>query len=139
MFTSVCINTAIYLPWLYGQCLKNGAVAKRGVVSHVSQAADLHHSGKRADIVINATGLGSLKLGGVEDADVYPARGQTVLVRNEAKLMVTTSGTEDAADEANYIMQRAAGEIFKFHAFRIISLTCRIRRWLYSWRLSSIQ
>jgi D-amino-acid oxidase len=110
-FTSVCINTAIYLPYLLGQCLKNGAIVKRGVVGHVSEAAKLHHSGKRADIVVNATGLSSGKLGGVLDPDVYPARGQIVLVRNEAKLMVTTSGTDDGADEANYIMQRAAGKL----------------------------
>jgi hypothetical protein len=110
-FTSVCINTAIYLPWLLGQCLKNGAIVKRGIVSHVSEAAGLHHSGQKADIVINATGLGSAKLGGVRDKDVYPARGQIVLVRNESKFMVTTSGTDDGSDEATYIMQRAAGTL----------------------------
>jgi D-amino-acid oxidase len=83
-------------------------------VGHVSEAAKLHHTGKRADIVVNATGLNSGTLGGVLDPDVYPARGQIVLVRNEAKLMVTTSGTDDGADEANYIMQRAAGRTESF-------------------------
>ncbi|KAJ9662413.1 D-amino acid oxidase [Coniosporium apollinis] len=108
-FTSVCINTAIYLPWLVGQCLKNGVIVKRGIVKHVAEAAELHHSGKRADIVVNCTGLSARKLGGVEDAAVYPARGQVVVVRNDPKVMASISGTDDGEDEATYIMHRAAG------------------------------
>lgn len=109
-FTSVCINTAIYLPWLAGQCLRNGARIERGIVKHVSDAAALHHSGKRADLVVNCTGLSSLRLGGVEDAKLYPARGQIVVVRNDPKVMTTVSGTDDGSDEATYIMHRAAGK-----------------------------
>ncbi|CAK1358617.1 unnamed protein product [Cercospora beticola] len=109
VFTSVCINTAIYLPWLVSELLKRGSVVKRGILKHISEAANLHHSGKPADLIINATGLSSLKLGGVEDKKVYPARGQIVLVRNEPGFMASTSGTDDGDDEACYIMQRAAG------------------------------
>jgi D-amino-acid oxidase len=108
-FTSVCINTAIYLPYLASQCLKNGAIIKRGIVTHIADAADLHHSGKKADIIINCTGLGAQKLGGVEDKIVYPARGQIVVVRNDPKIMTSVSGTDDGSDETTYIMQRAAG------------------------------
>lgn len=43
------------------------------------------------------------------DSNVYPGRGQIVLVRNEPGLMMTTSGTDDGSDEATYIMQRAVG------------------------------
>ena len=32
-FTSVCINTALYLPWLASQCLKLGIRIRRGIVS----------------------------------------------------------------------------------------------------------
>jgi D-amino-acid oxidase len=109
-FTSVCVNTAIYLPWLLGQCLKNGVICKRGIAKHVSDAADMHSTGKAA-IVINCTGLMSSKLGGVEDEKVYPARGQVVVVRNDPGVMSTTSGTDDGADEATYIMARAAGTL----------------------------
>lgn len=108
-FTSVCFNTAIYLPWLAGQSLKNGAVIKRAVVKHISEAADLHHSGKRAEVVVNACGLGALHMGGVEDKKMYPARGQVVLVRNTNNFMYGSSGTDDGLDEATYIMHRAAG------------------------------
>lgn len=108
-FTSVCINTAMYLQWLVGQCLKNGVVLKRGIISHIREAKTLSHTGKPASIIINTTGLASLKLGGVEDQNMVPARGQIVLVRNELHPMMTTSGTEEGVDEILYTMQRPAG------------------------------
>lgn len=108
-FTSVCINTALYLPWLASQCLKAGAILKRGIAGNVADAATLHHTGRKADLVVNCTGLSSLTLGGVEDRDVYPARGQIVLVRNTINCMASTSGTDDGSEEACYIMHRAAG------------------------------
>ncbi|OTA24441.1 hypothetical protein BTJ68_12858 [Hortaea werneckii EXF-2000] len=108
-FTSVCMNTAIYLPWLASQCLKHGARIRRGVLAHIAEAAHLHHSGHRADLVVNCTGLSSLKLGGVQDPALYPARGQIVLVRNDLNVMASVSGTDDGPDEATYLMHRAAG------------------------------
>ncbi|KAF2838956.1 D-amino acid oxidase [Patellaria atrata CBS 101060] len=108
-FTSVCINTAIYLPWLAGQCLKNGVIIRRGITSHVLDAVSLHHTGSKASIIVNCTGLSSLKLGGVMDNTLYPGRGQIVVVRDEPNVMVSISGTDDGGDEATYVMQRAAG------------------------------
>jgi D-amino-acid oxidase len=108
-FTSVCINTAIYLPWLVGQCVKNGAVFKRAVLKHIAEAATAHHSGQPVDVVVNCTGLSSKTLGGVADEKMYPARGQIVVVRNDAGPMASTSGTDDGPDEAFYTMTRAAG------------------------------
>ncbi|RFU80235.1 d-amino-acid oxidase [Trichoderma arundinaceum] len=108
-FTSVCINTVIYLSWLVGQCAKNGVVFKRAVLSDIREAKALSHTGQPANIIVNATALGSLKLGGVEDSSLTPARGQVVVVRNEFHPMVATSGTDDGPTEMAYIMQRAAG------------------------------
>ncbi|KAM0265140.1 hypothetical protein ACHAQJ_000293 [Trichoderma viride] len=108
-FTSVCINTVIYLSWLVGQCAKNGVVFKRAVLSDIRDAKTLSHTGQPANIIINATALGSFKLGGVEDKTMLPARGQVVVVRNECHPMVATSGTDDGSTEMAYIMQRAAG------------------------------
>ena len=109
-FTSVCINTAIYLPWLVSQCLKNGVIFKRAVFKHIADAAspNIHPSGK-VDLVVNCTGLMASKLGGVEDKSVVPARGQIVVVRNDAGSMINLSGTDDGDDEACYMMTRAAG------------------------------
>jgi D-amino-acid oxidase len=111
-FTSVCINTAVYLPWLVGQCAKRGVRFRRGVLGHISEARGMAAAaaGGVVDVVVNATGLLACRLGGVMDKGVYPARGQIVVVRNEAKgFMPTTSGCDDADDEIVYVMQRALG------------------------------
>jgi D-amino-acid oxidase len=108
-FESVCINTAIYLPWLVSSCLKNGVVLKRAVLAHVREAADLHHGGRMADIVVNCTGLSARTLGGVQDDSMMPIRGQVVVVRNDAGLMTSISGNDAPDDEICYTMTRAAG------------------------------
>ena len=107
----MCINTALYLPWLASQCLKNGVVFQRKIFNHIAEAANAHHSGEKADLVVNCTGLSAGTLGGVEDKKMMPARGQVVLVRNEADVICSSSGTDDGEDEACYIMQRAAGKL----------------------------
>lgn len=86
-------------------------VLKRAQFTHISDAASpgVHHGGEPADIVVNCTGLGSIRLGGVADGKMYPARAQVVLVRNDSDAMYSVSGTDDAPDEAMYIMTRAAG------------------------------
>ena len=109
-FTSVCINTSIYLPWLTSRCLKAGVVFKRAILKHISEASQAHDSGNRADIIVNCTGLSARTLGGVEDTNMVPARGQTVLVRNEAHAMYASSGCDDGEEEVCYLMQRAAGK-----------------------------
>jgi len=107
-FTSVCINTSIYLPWLVSQCLANGVVFRRGTFAHILDATSSAIAPK-VDLILNCTGLGASKLGGVADASVVPARGQVVVVRNDAGKMMSFSGTDDGKDEACYIMTRAAG------------------------------
>ncbi|KAE8381833.1 FAD dependent oxidoreductase [Aspergillus bertholletiae] len=108
-FTSVCINTAIYLPWLLGQCAKSGVVFRRTCLVHIREAKQMSHTGKLATIVINATGLGSRFLGGVNDQSMLPARGQTVLVQNPIPAMFMFSGADDGPTEETYMMQRAVG------------------------------
>jgi D-amino-acid oxidase len=109
-FTSVCINTAIYLPWLVSECLKRGVIFKRAIFMHILEASSPNiHPSKSVDMVVNCTGLMASKLGGVEDKTVVPARGQIVLVGNDAGKMLDFSGTDDGDDEACYVMTRAAG------------------------------
>ncbi|KAM3466621.1 hypothetical protein MY5147_001952 [Beauveria neobassiana] len=108
-FTSVCMNTPMYLAWLVGQCVRNGVVFRRAVLSELSEARRLSHTGRPADIIVNATGLGSLKLGGVKDTAMMPARGQVVLVRNDRPSMLVTSSVDDGSGEVFYMMSRAAG------------------------------
>ncbi|KAI1863176.1 uncharacterized protein JN550_009702 [Neoarthrinium moseri] len=108
-FGSVCINVMVYLPWLLGQCRKNGVLFKRASLKHLLDVTSLTPRPGKVDIIVNATGLGSLKLGGVTDKDMTPIRGQVVVVRNESPHMFTMSGTDDEADEVCYAMTRAAG------------------------------
>lgn len=132
-FTSVCINAAIYLPWLVGQCRKNGVVFKRAVVKHVVDAAYAHHGGK-ADLVVNCTGLSSRSLGGVTDSSLCPARGQVVVVRNDPGFMCMTSGCDDGDDEVVYMMTRAAGMYGNLYRYTESHLLV-YRGWYYSWRI----
>ncbi|KAH8681189.1 FAD dependent oxidoreductase [Xylariales sp. PMI_506] len=108
-FGSVCINTALYLPWLVGQCRAKGVVFKRGVLNHISEATSMSHQGRKADIIINATGLMAARLGGVMDPKMAPVRGQVVVVRNEAPYMATVSGVSGPDGDVYYAMTRAAG------------------------------
>lgn len=107
-FTTVQINVSLYLPWLLSQCVKNGVIVTRGILAHISEARNLHHSGSQADVIINCTGLSASKLGGVYDKTVIPARGQTVIVRNDPGVMACTS--DDGEEDITYIQKRAVGK-----------------------------
>ena len=80
---------------------------KRKIFSHISDAVHAHHSGQRADLIVNCTGLSAGKLGGVEDKNMIPVRGQTVLVRNESEL---SFNIDDLRENLSYVMQRPAGK-----------------------------
>ena len=122
------------------RCLSSGVVFKRAVFEHISEASHVHHSGDKAGIIINCTGLSAGKLGGVEDRNMVPARGQTVLVRNEGDGgMYTTSGTDDGNEDVCYTMTRAAGKP-RLKLCRKTILTRRYRGWYYfGWLLPDRQ
>lgn len=48
-------------------------------LAHISEAFDLGDGLPPVDAVVNCTGLGARYLGGVDDDQVYPTRGQTVV------------------------------------------------------------
>nr|POE64903.1 lysophospholipase [Quercus suber] len=112
---SVCINTALYLPWLVSRCIAHGVTLQRGDVSHVMHAAAAAAAQHRppVDVIVNCTGLSARHLGGVEDESLYPARGQIALVRRSPTAapatMYSLSGTDDADDETCYTMHRPGG------------------------------
>lgn len=57
-----------------------GISLRRKRLASLDHAFDIPGIGK-APLVVNATGLGARTMIGVEDHAVYPARGQTVLVK----------------------------------------------------------
>lgn len=81
---------------------------RRAIFKHISDVPS--SLGIHPDLIVNCTGLGASTLGGVLDKTVVPARGQIVLVRNDAGgKMIDLSGTDDGDGEACYVMTRAAG------------------------------
>ncbi|KAF2189187.1 FAD dependent oxidoreductase [Zopfia rhizophila CBS 207.26] len=71
------INTQVYLAWLQNQVLSRGvSLVRREYTSISAVLKDF----PKATLLVNCTGLGSLKLEDVKDMNLYPTRGQTVLV-----------------------------------------------------------
>lgn len=86
--TSLVLRPDIFLPWLRAKLEKSGVQFKRMDLRSLSDARELGH-----DILINATGLGSLRLQDVQDQDLELIRGQTVVVRsNYDKLFMHDNG-----------------------------------------------
>ncbi|KAL7749386.1 hypothetical protein RI367_005257 [Sorochytrium milnesiophthora] len=74
-FMTFCFNVPKYLTWLMRTFRRLGGKTLTKRIMHIDDGAAY------GAIVVNCTGLGAKYLGGVEDANVYPTRGQTVLVR----------------------------------------------------------
>lgn len=105
---TVSINPQIYLPYLQSELLALGATFIRQHVSHIREAFTL--TSPRPSAVVNATGLLALKLGGVQDENMYPIRGQTILVSNKCSKMYSfTSSKQESNQEWAYIIPRACG------------------------------
>lgn len=60
------------------------------------------------DAIIICTGIGSRSLGGVEDSDVFPIRGQTVIIRAP---WVTFGISEKTPECISYIIPRQSGDV----------------------------
>ncbi|EKM56489.1 uncharacterized protein PHACADRAFT_172168 [Phanerochaete carnosa HHB-10118-sp] len=88
-FTTLTINTPAYCNYLLSRFLAKGGTVVRASVQHVQQVAEggAHvftpsRAGKHpVDAIIACPGLGARTLGGIEDVDVFPVRGQVVLLR----------------------------------------------------------
>jgi len=105
--TSVSINPQIYLPYLQSQLLLLGTQFVRRDLSHISESFKLTSPSPSA--VVNATGISAFKLGGVVDKNIYPTRGQTILVANMCSKMYFRSADSRLAEEPTYVIPRAFG------------------------------
>lgn len=127
-FTTLTIDVPSYLNYLLSRFLGRGGRIVRGSVQHISQIAEsgahaflpqserfnsdgtprpLNQPKAPAGIVV-CVGLGARFLGGVEDADVYPIRGQTVLLKAPwIRWGKTLSNL--AAMEWTYVIPRRSG------------------------------
>lgn len=124
-FTAVSLRPSVYLTWLKEELVKRGVSF---ISKHVGSIEEAAHFGGDKSIVINATGLGlysspcfakdaesevagAKALLGVEDKDVYPIRGQTVIVdAPEAKTHMSLLNFTSKAGPT-YIIPRPDGTV----------------------------
>ncbi|KAH7926242.1 nucleotide-binding domain-containing protein [Leucogyrophana mollusca] len=113
-FSTITMNTPVYLNWLLARFLAQNGSIVRGSLQHIGQVieggASIFTDGKAlrpVDAVVACVGLGARTLGGIEDKDVYPIRGQTVLLKAP---WVRFGRTMTAADGTyTYTMPRSDG------------------------------
>lgn len=87
------VEPPIYLQWLRTQILGLGGKIERRELSSLSEVYERH---PLTMTIINASGLGSRTLGGVNDLKSHPIRGQNALVRSSqtGTLFYRTAGTQ---------------------------------------------
>jgi D-aspartate oxidase len=116
-FRTVTIDVPVYLNYLLSRLLAAGASVTRGTVQHIDQLVEggaYLFTGARAgprppDAIMVCAGLGVRTLGGVEDQDVFPLRGQTVLLRAPWVRFGRTIGTKEGI--WTYIIPRRRGDV----------------------------
>lgn len=113
------VNTDVpkFLNWLYFRFLSKGGQVIRGSVQHISQiieggagAFDKAKKPGTPDGIVICAGLGARFLGGVEDKDVYPMRGQVLLIRAPwVKNCMSMSGGSGRI--WTYVIPRRSGDV----------------------------
>jgi hypothetical protein len=120
-FDTVTVDVPMYLNYLLFRFFSKGGTITRWNVQHIQQvlevgASPLKSGGERCnnvplkspDAVIVCVGLGARFLGGVEDATVYPSRGQTVILRAP---WVKLGRSFEGDREWTYIIPRKGGNV----------------------------
>ncbi|KAI5120841.1 hypothetical protein M0805_007028 [Coniferiporia weirii] len=107
-FTTISVKPGTYLNWMKDELTERGVEFVHRNVGSIEEAAAL---GGENCVVVNATGLDSKSLFGVEDKDVYPIRGQTIIVNapHVKEFLVGSAYSRNLADEATYIIPRPDG------------------------------
>jgi len=108
-FTTLTIDTPVYLSYLLARLLSRGGAIVRASIQHLSQVIEGAFTSTRPDAVVVCAGLGARTLGGVEDKDMFPVRGQTVLLR--APWIRFGRTISNLADDWTYIIPRRSGDV----------------------------
>ncbi|KAI0084754.1 D-amino-acid oxidase [Irpex rosettiformis] len=118
-FTTLTIDTPAYCNYLLSRFLGKGGTIVRGTVQHINQIAEggphVFSSPGRAgkssvDAIIVCAGLGARTLGGVEDKDVFPVRGQVVMLR-APWIKFGRTASHAASGLWTYIIPRRSGDV----------------------------
>ncbi|KAJ7057803.1 D-amino-acid oxidase [Mycena amicta] len=115
-FNTLTIDSPIYLNYLMSRFLAAGGSIVRGTVQHIAQVVEGGAAvfSRRTSLaapaaVIVCVGLEARTLGGVEDKDMYPIRGQTVLLR--APWVKFGRAISSKSGLWTYIIPRRSGDI----------------------------
>ncbi|KAH7332845.1 D-aspartate oxidase [Rhizoctonia solani] len=108
-FNTLTIDTSIYLPYLFSTFLGKGGSVVRTRIMHISQVAQGSYTSTKPDAIVVCAGIGARTLGGVEDKDVYPIRGQIVVVR--APWVKFGRTKSEASGAWTYIIPRRSGDV----------------------------
>jgi D-amino-acid oxidase len=120
-FQTLTIDVPIYLHYMKARFLAGGGSMTRAAVQHISQILEggpyiFHHDHSRrnrlaskvpVDGLVICAGLGARTLGGVQDLDVYPIRGQTAILRAPW----VKSGRTLTGKHWTYIIPRRSGDV----------------------------
>ncbi|KAG6808549.1 hypothetical protein H0H92_003759 [Tricholoma furcatifolium] len=114
-FETLTIDTPRYLVYLANRFTAAGGVIVRASVQHINQVLEGGagiFTGATAPTspaaVLVCTGLGTRFLGGIEDKNMYPIRGQTVLVRAP---WIDFGRTVGDSHHWTYIIPRRSGDV----------------------------
>ncbi|KAJ7484478.1 D-amino-acid oxidase [Mycena latifolia] len=131
-FTTICMDVPNYLPYLMERFFQAGGLAFRTTVSSLSSLISVKDRPafeafpptstgsppfSEPAAVINCTGLGALSLGDVLDTDVYPTRGETILIRAPWVHHSMTYFFKNG--DFSYIIPRKSGDIILGGTFQV--------------------
>lgn len=115
------MNAPKYLMYLQEQFLARGGILERATVPSLKALAQIPtRDNVKADILVNCSGLGSRNLVGVHDMQMFPTRGQIVVVKvpdeiwPKAKQFTMERYAEGSAmgtGTITYVIPRDNGEI----------------------------
>jgi len=106
----VIIDTHVYLAYLLRRFERVGGKVHRVVIQHIDQVLAGSFTGSvKPDALIVCAGVGARTLGGVEDKDVYPIRGQTVLLK--APWVNVGLSRQESDGRWTYVMPRRNGNV----------------------------
>ncbi|ODV91413.1 hypothetical protein CANCADRAFT_32066 [Tortispora caseinolytica NRRL Y-17796] len=112
-FLSFNINPSVYLAWLVSQLSNFGIRLKRVKLAHINDAVKYHPKGT-PDYVVNCTGVMVSTLGGINDPNAIPIRGQIVLVRDPCpnRFGLDTMLSISGVDGSPWVQSETRQELF---------------------------
>lgn len=117
-FESFTIDTPRYINYLMSRFLGNGGNMVRGTVQHINQLVEggtsifQYKQGlepKPPHAIVVCAGLGARNLGGLEDKNMIPVKGQTVLVH--APWVQFGRSASDERGGWTYVIPRRSGNV----------------------------